>query len=153
MNVIFSINAEKNIKTSGVLLEIWVKIVTFASLKRKILSMNGLKTFLTAIGRSKFLKYALVIVAGVVLVGFVGENSILSHMQNKVRISELDAEIGRYRQLYKADRQKMDRLDRDPKAIEEIARERYFMKHADEDIFVFNEGGAEIDTTDNERVR
>ena len=153
MNVIFSINAEKNIKTSGVLLEIWVKIVTFASLKRKILSMNGLKTFLTAIGRSKFLKYALVIVAGVVLEGFVGENSILSHMQNKVRISELDAEIGKYRQLYQADRQKMDRLDRDPKAIEEIARERYFMKHADEDIFVFNEGGAEIDTTDNERVR
>ena len=153
MNVIFSIIAEKNIKTSGVLVEIWVKIVTFASLKRKILSMNGLKTFLTAIGRSKFLKYALVIVAGVVLVGFVGENSILSHMQNKVRISELDAEIGKYRQLYQADRQKMDRLDRDPKAIEEIARERYFMKHADEDIFVFNEGGAEIDTTDNERVR
>ena len=31
MNVIFSIIAEKNIKTSGVLLEIWVKIVTFAS--------------------------------------------------------------------------------------------------------------------------
>ena len=153
MNVIFSIIAEKNIKTSGVLLEIWVKIVTFASLKRKILSMNGLKTFLTAIGRSKFLKYALVIVAGVVLVGFVGENSILSHMQNKVRISELDAEIGKYRQLYQADRQKMDRLDRDPKAIEEIARERYFMKHADEDIFVFDDGGAEIDTTDNERVR
>ena len=153
MNVIFSINAEKNIKTSGVLLEIWVKIVTFASLKRKILRMNGLKTLLTAIGRSRFLKYALVVVGGVVLVGFVGENSILSHMQNKVRISELDAEIGRYRQLYKADRQKMDRLDRDPKAIEEIARERYFMKHADEDIFVFNEGGAEIDTTDNERVR
>ena len=153
MNVIFSIIAEKNIKTSGVLVEIWVKIVTFASLKRKILSMNGLKTFLTAIGRSKFLKYALVIVAGVVLVGFVGENSILSHMQNKVRISELDAEIGKYRQLYQADRQKMDRLDRDPKAIEEIARERYFMKHADEDIFVFDDGGAEIDTTDNERVR
>ena len=115
--------------------------------------MNGLKTLLTAIGRSRFLKYALVVVGGVVLVGSVGENSILSHMQNKVRISELDAEIGRYRQLYKADRQKMDRLDRDPKAIEEIARERYFMKHADEDIFVFNEGGAEIDTTDNERVR
>ena len=115
--------------------------------------MNGLKTFLTAIGRSKFLKYALVIVAGVVLVGFVGENSILSHMQNKVRISELDAETGKYPQLYPADRHKTDRPARDPKAIEEIARERYFMKHADEDIFVFDDGDAEIDTTDNERVR
>lgn len=74
-------------------------------------------------------------------------------MQNKARISELDAEIAKYRHLYEIDRQKMDRLDRDPKAIEEIARERYFMKHADEDIFVFNEGGAEIDTTNNETVK
>lgn len=118
-----------------------------------ITSMKGLKTLLAAVGRSRFLKYALVIMAGVVLVGFVGENSILSHMQNKVRISELDAEIAKYRKLYEIDRQKMDRLDRDPKAIEEIARERYFMKHADEDIFVFNEGGAEIDTTSNETVK
>ena len=115
--------------------------------------MKGLKTLLAAVARSRFLKYALVIMAGVVLVGFVGENSILSHMQNKVRISELDAEIAKYRKLYEIDRQKMDRLDRDPKAIEEIARERYFMKHADEDIFVFNEGGAEIDTTNNETVK
>ena len=153
MNVIFSINAEKNIKTSGVLLEIWVKIVTFASLKHIIISMNGVKMFIAAVGRSRFLKYALVVLAGVMLVGFVGENSILSHMQNKERIGALDAEIGRYRQLYQADRQKMDRLDRDPKAIEEIARERYFMKHADEEIFVFNEGGTEIDTTNNERVK
>ena len=153
MNVIFSINAEKNIKTSGVLLEIWVKIVTFASLKHIRTSMNGLKMLFAAVRRSIFLKYALVVLAGVMLVGFVGENSILSHMQNKERIGALDAEIGRYRQLYQADRQKMDRLDRDPKAIEEIARERYFMKHADEEIFVFNEGGAEIDTTNNERVK
>ena len=115
--------------------------------------MNGLKMLFDGVVRSTFLKYALVGLAGVMLVGFVGENSILSHMQNKERIGALDAEISRYRQLYQADRQKMDRLDRDPKAIEEIARERYFMKHADEEIFVFNEGGAEIDTTNNERVK
>ena len=114
--------------------------------------MNGVKMFIAAVGRSRFLKYALVVMAGVVLVGFVGENSILSHMQNKVRINELNAEINRYRQLYQADRQKMDKLDRDPKAIEEIARERYFMKHADEEIFVFDDGESEIDTTKNERV-
>lgn len=115
--------------------------------------MNGLKTLLVAIRRSMFLKYVLVIVAGVVLVGFVGENSILSHLQNKSKIRELDSEINRYRSLYQADRQKMERLDRDPRAIEEIAREKYFMKHADEDIFVFNEDGADIDTTSNETVR
>lgn len=38
--------------------------------------MKGLKTLLAAVARSRFLKYALVVMAGVVLVGFVGENSI-----------------------------------------------------------------------------
>jgi cell division protein FtsB len=30
-------------------------------------------------------------------------------------------------------------LDSDPKAIEKIARERYFMKEDNEDIFVFSD--------------
>ena len=112
--------------------------------------MNRLKTIIVAIGSSQFLKYALVIVAGVAMVGFVGENSILSHLQNKAKISELSSEIGRYRSQYDADRSKMERLDRDPRAIEEIAREKYFMKREDEDIFVFNDENAELETVKDE---
>ena len=100
----------------------------------------------------------------------MGENSILSHIQNKVTISELEAEIAKYRSFYETDRRKMDRLDSDPRAIEEIAREKYFMKREDEDIFVtftsnvdwtarikesvdifvFNEDNAVMETIDNE---
>ena len=112
--------------------------------------MIRLKTIIGAIARSQILKYALVIVAGVALVGFVGENSILSHIQNKVTISELEAEIAKYRSFYETDRRKMDRLNSDPRAIEEIAREKYFMKREDEDIFVFNEDNAVMETIDNE---
>ena len=150
MNVIFSIIAEKNIKSIPILLDIWVYFVTFASIKRKVTGMIRLKTIIGAIASSQILKYALVVVVGVALVGFVGDNSILSHFQNKVTISELEAEIAKYRSSYEADRQRMERLDRDPRAIEEIAREKYFMKREDEDIFVFNEDNAEMETIDNE---
>lgn len=112
--------------------------------------MIRLKTIIGAIGRSQFLKYALVIVAGVALVGFVGENSILSHLQNKVTIAGLEDEIAKHRALYEADRSRLERLDRDPRAIEEIAREKYFMKREDEDIFVFNDDNAVMETVDNE---
>ena len=43
---------------------------------------------------------------------------------------------------------KLRRLETDPKAIVEIARERYFMKADDEDIFVLRDDSQE--STENE---
>ena len=43
--------------------------------------------------RSRYLKYVLVVATGVALVGFVGENSILGHINNKQKIAELQEEI------------------------------------------------------------
>lgn len=85
------------------------------------------------------LKYAVVVVAAVVIVGFVDENSVWAHYRNKQKISELEAEIDKYRKRYERDNEQLRRLDADPKAIEKIARERYFMKADDEDIFVLSD--------------
>ena len=82
------------------------------------------------------------------LVGFVGENSILAHMNNKERISDLQKEIDEYRGQYETNMSKLRRLETDPKAIVEIARERYFMKADDEDIFVLRDDSQE--STENE---
>ena len=89
--------------------------------------------------RSRYLKYVLVVAAGVALVGFVGENSILGHINNKQKIAELQEEIDYYQSQYERDMDKLRRLDTDPKAIVEIAREHYFMKNEDEDIFVLSD--------------
>jgi cell division protein FtsB len=35
-------------------------------------------------------------------------------------------------------------LNRNPKAMERIARERYFMKHDDEDIFVLSDDDRDV---------
>ena len=41
--------------------------------------------------------------------------------------------------MYNKDMRELRMLDRNPKAIEKIARERYFMKADDEDIFVLSD--------------
>ena len=60
-------------------------------------------------------------------------------MQNKQYIGELEEEIDRYTRQACRDQEQIHMLDSDPKAIEKIARERYFMKTDDEDIFVLSD--------------
>lgn len=86
-----------------------------------------------------FLKYIVVGALGVLLVGFLGDNSLLAHMRNKERINGLQKEIRSLRQQHKRATEKLRRMDSDPLAVEEIARERYYMKRADEDIFVLSD--------------
>lgn len=90
--------------------------------------MNRLRRTANYLRRFRGLKYAVVIVTAVVIVGFVDENSMWSHFRNKQKINELEIEIQRYKRQYERDRAQLRKLDTDPKAIEKIARERYFMK-------------------------
>ena len=48
-------------------------------------------------------------------------------------------EIEKYDNLNKKNQARIRELDGNPKAIEKIARERYFMKADDEDIFVLSD--------------
>lgn len=86
-----------------------------------------------------FVKYAVVCVIGVVLIGFVGSNSILGHFKNKLEISELKEEIEYYEGEYRRDQTQIHQLQSNTKAMEKVARERFFMKEADEDIFVLSD--------------
>ncbi len=103
--------------------------------------LNRVKTFLLRVWHSMFFKYAVVTIAGVAIVGFLDENSFWSHFKNMQRISELREETGKYNEDYRRDQARIRELDRDPKAMEKIARERYFMKADDEDIFVLSDDG------------
>lgn len=99
-----------------------------------------------------FVKYSVITIIGIVLVGFVGENSLLAHLQNKHRISLLSDEIAEFDARYQNDMRQIRELNHNPKAIERIARERYFMKHDDEDIFVLSDDNREAQpiVSDNE---
>ena len=101
--------------------------------------VDSIKKYSLLVLRSQALKYAVVCVAAVLIVGFLDENSLWNHLKNRERIEELTEEKARFNAAYERDKAKIRELDRNPKAMEKIARERYFMKTDDEDIFVLRE--------------
>jgi cell division protein FtsB len=113
------------------------KIVNLHTKRKKY--MKKVKSLLLRIYHIPALKYIVVALIAVVLIGFVDENSVWSHLRNKQRISDLEDEIEQYNERWRQDQEKIRTLDGNPKAIEKIARERYFMKADDEDVFVLSD--------------
>ena len=105
--------------------------------------LNGIKLVAQEVLRAQATKYTVVCLLGVLIVGFLDENSIWSHFKNKQRISDLEEEIEKYNSEYERDQAQIRELNRNPKAMEKIARERYFMKADDEDIFVLSDDDRE----------
>ena len=101
--------------------------------------MKKVKSFLLRIYHIPALKYVVVALIAVILIGFVDENSVWNHLRNQQRINELEEEIELYTERYHQDLERIHTLDVNPKAIEKIARERYFMKADDEDVFVLSD--------------
>ena len=90
-------------------------------------------------------KYYIVSIGGVLMVGLVGENSYLHSLQLGWQISDLKEEIELYNTQNRTAINKLRELERNPHAIEKIAREKYFMKADDEDIFVLSDDEPQIE--------
>ena len=78
------------------------------------------------------------IVVGVLVVGVIDDNSIYQHVKYQIQINNLRSEIKKYTARYQADTKLLREMRVDPKAYQKIARENYFMKADDEDIFVLS---------------
>ena len=57
--------------------------------------INSIKKYSLIVWRSQALKYAVVCVVGVLIVGFLDENSLWNHLKNRQRIEELAEEKAR----------------------------------------------------------
>jgi cell division protein FtsB len=101
--------------------------------------MSKLKSAFLYVLHLQYVKYLVVVAIGVLIVGFVGDNCVYAHMKNKQRISELQEEIDFHMGNFQRDQARIRELEANPKAMERIARERYFMKSKDEDIFVLSD--------------
>lgn len=98
-------------------------------------------------------KYLVVLALGVLIVGFIGENSVVGHLQKKSRINELKSEIAQHKALTKANLDKIHQMQTDLKEVERVAREQHFMKMDDEDVFVLSDDDPKPQTlTGNETV-
>ena len=114
--------------------------------KKNVSSMNRIYSVWRYICRRKYL---IVTVIGIVFVGFVGENSILKHVQNRMQINDMKDEISTYEAQHEQAENTLKELKHNPKAITKIAHERYFMKTDDEDIFVLSDDNNTEEKTDN----
>ncbi len=83
-------------------------------------------------------KYLIVIVTGVLAVGVVDDNSVRQHIKYQIEIVTLRSEIEKYREQYESDKRTLRDMQHGARAFEKIARQRYFMKADDEDIFVLS---------------
>lgn len=84
-------------------------------------------------------KFHIVIILGALIVGVLDENSFMKRIEYAYQIEDLKTEIQKYDNQYQHDMQQLKELKTDPKAIARVARERYFMKADNEDIFVLSD--------------
>ncbi|MBP5258933.1 MAG: septum formation initiator family protein [Prevotella sp.] len=98
--------------------------------------MSKINTFFSVLNR---FKYHLVIIISVIWIGFLDDTSVVKRIQNSYKIELLKEEIQEYETKYEDDIRKIDQLNSDARTVEKVAREKYFMKRADEDIFILSD--------------
>ncbi|MBR3633779.1 MAG: septum formation initiator family protein [Bacteroidaceae bacterium] len=101
--------------------------------------MPTIKRFFRYLGRHK---YATTIVIFVALIAYLDSNSLYNRYQLYKEEVALKAEIEAYRSQYERDTRLYMELQRDPNAVVRIAREKYYMKNENEDVYIFEEDEA-----------
>ena len=84
-------------------------------------------------------KYPLALVVFGVCICFLGESSLVNRCSHKAEIHRLEGEISELNEKFEADKETLRRLEQEPEAIKEIAREKYYMKADNEDVFVIED--------------
>lgn len=81
-------------------------------------------------------KYIWTIVAFVALVGFIDPNSFYQSYLLEQQNDELRMQISEYKERYENDTRELNDLQRNPEAVERVARVNLQMKTADEEVYV-----------------
>ena len=111
--------------------------------------MSKINYLWTWLGR---VKYWVVLGIIILIVGFVDDNSFWNRHKRKVKLRELNTEIAGYKEQYERDDKRLREMESDPMALEKLAREKYYMRRANEDVFVVldpDEQKAESDSLSN----
>ena len=68
---------------------------------------------------------------------FFDTNDLLTQREQRNKLSQLNQDKVYFKEEIERNAQIMEGLETDPEALEKFAREKYLMKKADEDLFVF----------------
>ncbi len=81
-------------------------------------------------------KFLIVLVFFIFWVLLFDENSLISQISSKKRLKKLKVDKEFYIQKIKSDSVRLENLKKNKKNLERFARENYYMKDADEDVYV-----------------
>lgn len=84
-------------------------------------------------------KYLIVFLTFAVFVTFFDEHNLIHRWQTARKIDKLEDELKFYQDEIKATRQKKRELQSSNENLEKFAREHYYLKSDDEDIFIIKE--------------
>jgi cell division protein DivIC len=97
--------------------------------------MDHLKVFFNHI-KPYLNKYLVTVTVFVVFIVFVDENNVIRRVQYEMKIKELRQEIRHYRMQSEQSAKKLEKLHSSNSELERIAREDYFMKKPNEEVFI-----------------
>ncbi|MBN2765798.1 MAG: septum formation initiator family protein [Paludibacteraceae bacterium] len=84
-------------------------------------------------------KYLLLLVGFGVYISFFDDHNLIDRWQTQRKIRELQKEYEYYQNEIKQNKEKIKLLQNDTEYLERFARENYYMKAKDEDIFIIKE--------------
>jgi cell division protein DivIC len=84
-------------------------------------------------------KYILTMIGFTVWMLFFDKNDFISQFERFQKLNELQSNTSYYNQKIGAAKTELEHRKNDPSAYERIAREKYYMKKDNEDIFLFSE--------------
>jgi cell division protein FtsB len=85
---------------------------------------------------SRLNAYWLVIIVFIAFTFTVGESSLYKRYTYDERIRNLEKEIGQHKDVIDMNRKKLHDLRTNKEGLERFAREEYFMKKPDEEVFI-----------------
>lgn len=103
------------------------------------LSTPGNMKLLTHIPSLLKNKYILTLTGFVVWMLFFDRNDLISQFGRFQKLSELQQSSAYYDQKIADAKAELERRKNDPTAYERLAREKYYMKKDNEDLFIFEE--------------
>jgi len=83
--------------------------------------------------------YWLVVAGFAVLTFTVGDSNLYKRYTYDEKIKSLEKEIGQYEEEIRINKKKLNDLRTDKEGLERFAREEFYMKKANEDIFIIKD--------------
>jgi len=82
-------------------------------------------------------KYSITFVIFLLWVAFIDQNNLITQYQYRTQLEELETEKDYFSDEILKTKTELEELSTNPKSLEKFAREKYYMRKDNEEVFVF----------------